>query len=214
MISFTSITFFNIFNLILGIILGFLIMLAIFSVFISRFLAKQNKNNDIRNISKKTFYTYLNSNSKIKEKIFKSLLFETKEVVNLIHPDNENAIYELSINDVIKTLRLLEKKIRTIIEHPLCNDIKHVSIAKLIYLEQTIAKPVIILYKNKFVKVFYKAIMIGKNILNIFNPIFYMRLILNKILIKKGRKEILLITLDFVGNTVFEIYNNENNLQK
>ena len=203
MISFTSITFFNIFNLILGIILGFLIMLAIFSVFISRFLAKQNKNNDIRNISKKTFYTYLNSNSKIKEKIFKSLLFETKEVVNLIHPDNENAIYELSINDVIKTLRLLEKKIRTIIEHPLCNDIKHVSIAKLIYLEQTIAKPVIILYKNKFVKVFYKAIMIGKNILNIFNPIFYMRLILNKILIKKGRKEILLINLDFVGNTVF-----------
>ena len=56
--------------------------------------------------------------------------------------------------------------------------------------------------------------MIGKNILNIFNPIFYMRLILSKILIKKGRKEILLITLDFVGNTVFEIYNNENNLQK
>ena len=214
MISFTSVTFFNIFNLILGIILGFMIMLAIFSVFISRFLSKQNQNDEIRNISKKAYFTYLNSNSKIKDQIFKSLLYETKEVVNLIHPNNEQAIYELSINDIIKTLRLLERKITTIINHPLCKDIKHISIAKLIYLEQTFAKPVIVLYKNKFVKLFYKAIIIGKNILNVFNPIFYMRLILNKILIKKGRKEVLLISLDFVGNTVFEIYTNESNLQK
>ena len=40
-----------------------------------------------------------------------------------------------------------------------------------------------------------------------------MRIILNKLLIKKGKKEVMLIAFDFIGNTVYETYSNENNLQ-
>lgn len=213
MFNIFTITIPNIVNLILGMMLGFMIMLAIFCAIISKFLSKQNKNNKIRNISKNAYYNFFNQSKNTKDAIFNSLYYEVKEVSSLVYEDKENAIYELSINDIIKAFKILQRKIVKIVDHPLCNDIKHINISKLIYLEENIAKPVIIFYKNKFTKFFYKAYKIIKSILNIFNPIFYMRIILNKLLIKKGKKEVMLIAFDFIGNTVYETYSNENNLQ-
>lgn len=213
MINLLTITFGNIINLLLGILLGFMIMLAIFCGVISRFLSRQNKNDKIRNISKNAYYNYFTNNKNTKDAILNSLIYQVKEVSSLVYPNDENAIYELSINDIIKAFKILQRKIVKIVDHPLCNDIKHINISKLIYLEENIAKPVIIFYKNKFTKFFYKVYKIIKSILNIFNPIFYMRIILNKLLIKKGKKEVMLIAFDFIGNTVYETYSNENNLQ-
>ena len=214
MINLLTITFGNVINLLLGILLGFMIMLAIFCGVISRFLSRQNKNDKIRNISKNAYYNYFTNNKNTKDAILNSLIYQVKEVSSLVYPNDENAIYELSINDIIKALKIIQKKTQRIVDHPLCKDIKYVHISKLIYLEENIAKPIINISKNKIVRKFYKAINLVRKMLNVFNPIFYMRLIVNKILIKKGKKEVLLITYDFIGNTIYEIYNNENNLQK
>ena len=214
MINLLTITFGNIINLLLGILLGFMIMLAVFCGVISRLLSKQNKNDKIRNISKNAYYNYFDKNDNTKDAILNSLIYQVKEVSSLVYPNDENAIYELSINDIIKALKIIQKKTQRIVDHPLCKDIKYVHISKLIYLEENIAKPIINISKNKIVRKFYKAINLVRKMLNVFNPIFYMRLIVNKILIKKGKKEVLLITYDFIGNTIYEIYNNENNLQK
>lgn len=214
MINLLTITFGNIVNLLLGILLGFMIMLAIFCGIISRFLTRQNKKDEIRNISKNTYYTYFTNNKNTKDAILNSLIYEVKEISSLVYPNDENSIYELSINDILKALKILQKKTKKIVDHPLCKDIKYIHISKLIYLEENIAKPLINISKNKIIRKFYKAINLVRKMINIFNPIFYMRLIVNKILIKKGKKEVLLITYDFIGNTIYEIYNNENNLQK
>jgi hypothetical protein len=214
MINLLTITFGNVINLLLGILLGFMIMLAVFCGVISRLLSKQNKNDKIRNISKNAYYNYFTNNKNTKDAILNSLIYEIKEVSSLVYPNDENAIYELSINDIIKALKIIQKKTQKIVDHPLCKDIKYIHISKLIYLEENIAKPIINISKNKIVRKFYKAINLVRKMLNVFNPIFYMRLIVNKILIKKGKKEVLLITYDFIGNTIYEIYNNENNLQK
>lgn len=214
MINLLTITFGNIINLLLGILLGFMIMLAVFCGVISRLLSKQNKNDKIRNISKNAYYNYFDKNDNTKDAILNSLIYQVKEVSSLVYPNDENAIYELSINDIIKALKIVQKKTQKIVDHPLCQDIKYIHISKLIYLEENIAKPIINISKIKIIRMFHKAVNIVRKMLNIFNPIFYMRMIINKMLIKKGKKEVILITYDFIGNTIYEIYNNENNLQK
>ena len=46
-------------------------------------------------------------------------------------------------------------------------------------------------------------------IINFINPLYYIKLIVRKTLFKQGKKDVILIGLDFIGNTVYEIYEKE-----
>ena len=203
----------NILNLLFGVILGFFIMVILACAILSNKLKKQNKSKEIRNISNKAYYTYFNTDKSAKDKIISSLLYEVKEVSTLSYPDKENPIYELSINDIIFGLKTIQKKLKKIISYPLFKDIKNVHIATLLSLEEKIARPVIKANKNKFIKFIKFCMKVITSLINLINPIFYIRKIMNLIMIKRGKKDLILISLDFIGNTTYEIYNKEKDLQ-
>lgn len=196
----------NIFNLLFGIMFGFFIMILISCALFSKFISKKNKNEEIRIISKRAYNDFYLKDKKIKDAIIQSLIYEVNEVSKIVHPEKKYPLYELSINDIINGLELIQKKLKVFINHPLCVDIKNIHIASLIVLEEKVAKPVVKVYNKKYIKALmfcYKVIMF---LINLFNPVFYMKKIMSKVLIKKGKKEFSVLLLDFVGNTCYEIY--------
>lgn len=209
-----NLSFFNIFNLVFGVFIGFFLMLVISISIISIKVKKNNKNEQIRQISKRTYYDYYLKNEKIKDRIISSLIYQTNEISKLKFPDKKHPLYELSINDILNGINHIQKKLKKITNHPLFKDFKDVHITTLVNIEEYIAKPVIKISKNKYTKFAYNFYRIIKGFINIFNPLFYIKKILNLFLIKKGKKDIIIVALDLIGNTCYEVYNNENNLQK
>ena len=203
----------NIFNLGFGVFLGFFLMVVISIVIISLYVKKNNKNEEIRQISKRTYTNFYLKENNMKDKITSSLIYEVKEVSKLVYPDKKHPLFELSINEILNGINLVQHKLNRIVKHPLFKEIKNVHISSLLNLE-TIAKPALLVSKNKFFKLGKTIFNIFKTILNLFNPLFYIKKLLNVVLSKKGKKEIGIITLDFIGNTIYDIYKGENNLQK
>lgn len=204
----------NVINLLLGVVLGFFIMVILACAILSKTLKKYNKTEQIRDISSRAYTDYFSKQSSAKDKLLSSITYEIKEVSTLCHPDKDKPIYELSINDVIFGLKTIQKKLKKIVTHPLCKDIKNIHITTLLELEEKIAKPVLKVSNNKFIKIIRQIINIFTSILNLINPIFYIRKIMNYIMIKRGKKDLIIISLDFIGNTTYEIYNREKDLQK
>ena len=128
----------NVVNLILGIVLGFFIMVIIACAILSNTLKKQNKTKQIREISNKAYVDYFSKHQLAKDKIIKSILYEVEEVSTLCYPDKENPLFELSINDIIFALKTLHKKLNKIVTHPLCKNIKNIHITKVLELEEKI----------------------------------------------------------------------------
>ena len=207
-------SFMNVFNFVFGIVFGFILMIMISCGIFSKIISKYNKSKEIRKISKDAYSNYYKTEIKTNDKIIKSLLFEVTEVSKLVYPDKKHPYFELSINDIMKGLLLIQRKLKKVVSNPLFKDLKNVHICKVLQLEETLAKPVLKIKKNKFVKMCYEIFIVVKSMLNIINPVFYMKLIIKYTLFKKGKKDLILICLDFIGNTTYEIYNNENNLQK
>ena len=210
MISLTSqFSFTNAINIILGVIIGFLLMAMISCAILSKIVSKNNKNNKIRSISKKAYTDFFLEKKHVKDKIVSSLIYEIKEVSMISHPTKKHPMYELSINDILNGVLVIQKKLNKFINHPLCKDFKDVHIAKILTFEEIIKKPVSII-KNKKFKIAYKIFNVLKSIINVFNPIFYIKKIMQYTILKKGKKDIILIGLDFIGNSTYEIYNNSN----
>lgn len=205
-----SIPISNIINILLGITFGFFIMIILSCAIISKMLSKSNEDKHIRNISNKSYVDFYSNNTNIKDKIISSVIFEVKEVSTLIHPDKKHPIYELSINDLLNGLLIIQKRLKKITNHPLCYDIKHIHISKILSIEENFSRPFVKIYKKKSTKVIISSYKIVKFVINLFNPIFYMKKVLSYIMMKKGRKEIILIFLDFVGNTTHQIYSKSN----
>lgn len=203
----------NVLNLIFGVVLGFFIMIILSCAILSSKFKKQNKTKEIREISNKSYNNFFNNDKSTKDKIVNSLIYELKEVSTLCHPDKINPLYELSINDIIFGLKLIQKKLKKVVKYPLFKDVKNIHIATLLNLEEKIARPVLKANKNKFVKAIKFCIKIISSVLNLINPVFYIRKIMNYIMIKKGKKDLILVSLDFVGNTTYEIYSREKDLQ-
>ena len=210
MISLTSqFTFTNALNIILGAIIGFLLMAMISCAILSLVLSKSNKNKKIRTISKKSYTDFFLGKKDMKDKLTSSIIYEIQEVSRLCYPSKKNPMYELSINDMLYGLLIIQKKLKRFVNHPLCKDIKDIHISKILSLEDIFKKPISIITNKKF-KIAYKIFNILKGIINLFNPIFYIRKIMQFTILKQGKKDILLICLDFVGNSTYEIYNNSN----
>ena len=204
---FLSVTFFNIFNLIFGIMFGFFFMVMITSAILSKVLSKYNKDSKIREISKKAYTDFYAKKDTMKDRILGSFLYELKEVSQMSYPDKKYPLYELSINELVDGVMILQKKLKRFISHPLCRDIKKLHISTILSIEENIAKPVMAVYNNKVFKFFYKAFKITRTILNIVNPIFYIKKILSFTVFKRGKKDVVLIGLDFIGNCCYEVYN-------
>lgn len=206
-ITYLDISFGNIMNLILGITLGFFVMIILTCAIISKKFTKKNENIEIRKISNISYNDYYLKNVKMNDKLISSLLFEVKEVSKLIYEDKKYPLYELSINDLINALTIIQKRLKSITSHPLCQDLKHVHIATILSVEENITRPLLILYNNKITKVFLLANKLIRIVLNIFNPIYYIKRIITYFTMKRGKKDLILIVLDYIGNTTYEIYN-------
>lgn len=210
LISFAGkITFFNIVNIIFGAIFGFFLMVMIFSAITSKVLSKYNKDNHIREISKKAYADFYLKGSKMKDKIISSLIYEIKEVSQQAHPDKKYPLYELSINEILGGIAIIQRKLKRVVNHPLCKDIKNMHVSTILSIEENIAKPVLKVYNNKTFKVLYKSYRATRIVLNVVNPIFYIKKIMYLTIFKKGKKDMIIICLDFIGNCCFEIYNAE-----
>ncbi|MCI5744976.1 MAG: hypothetical protein MR270_01680 [Erysipelotrichaceae bacterium] len=205
----------NIINLLMGIIFGFFLMVIISCAFITKKLSKNNKNEDIREISSRNYTTHfsLNNKEKINDKIINSVIYEVQEVSKIVYPNKENPMFELSINDILNALILIQLRLKKIIDNPLCKDIKKIHISSIINLKEKIYNPAIKIYNN-FFKVFNKILSIFWLLLNIINPLFYIKKFMKLFFIKKGKKDAAIICLDAIGNCCYDIYNRESNLQK
>lgn len=208
-----SLSLLNIFNFVFGIIFGFILMIMIACGIFSKVISKYNKSKQIRNISKDAYLNYYKKQQKMNDKIIKSLIYEITEISKLKYPDKKYPYFELSINDIMNGLLLIQRKLKRVVSNPLFKDIKYLHISKVLELEENLAKPVYKISKNKFVKILYEIFIVIKSIFNIINPIFYMKVIIKHTLFKKGKKDLIIVCLDFVGNTTYEIYDNKNNLQ-
>lgn len=204
----------NVLNLLLGVVLGFFIMVILACAILSKTLKKHNKVEQIREISNRSYNEHFMSSNNAKDTIISSLSYEIKEVSILCHPDKNHPYYELSINDILFAITHVQKKLKKFISHPLCKDIKKIHLTTLLTLEDKVYKPVKKVSNNKFIKVLSYAWKVISSIINLVNPVFYMRKIMNYVLIKRGKKDLIIIALDFIGNTTYEIYNREKDLQK
>lgn len=204
----------NVLNLLLGVILGFFIMVILACAILSKTLKKHNKDEKIREISTRAYTENLLSKSSSKDKIISCIYYEIKEVSTLCHPDKLHPVYEISINDLFFAISTVQKKLKKLVSHPLFKDLKNIHITTLVNFEDKIYKPVRKVSNNKFVSVIMFAWKIIFSIINLVNPVFYMRKIMNYFLSKRGKKDLLIIALDFIGNTTYEVYNREKDLQK
>lgn len=196
----------NIINLVLGIAFGFFIMIIISCAIISKMLSKQNENENIRLISNQAYNNYFLNKDNIKDKIINSLIYEIKNVSLSIYPEKENPLYELSINDLLNAITIIQKKLKHITNHPLFIDIKYIHISKMLSFEENITRPIFKVYNNKKTQFVMNSYRVLKMIINIFNPLFYIKKITTYFLIKKGKKDMILILLDFIGNNTYQIY--------
>lgn len=196
----------NITTLIFGVIAGFFMMIAISCAIYSKIMHKKNKNEHIRSISKKAYGLFKDSDKSLQLKLKDSLFYEIKEVIKLVYPDKENAIFELSINDIIFGIKKINIKLKNIVNHPLCNDIKTIHISFLFNVNNKLISPFKKVSNSKltkFAKIVYKTVW---HFINLINPVFYMKLIMNKIIAKTSHKDLFIIGLDIIGNTCYDIY--------
>lgn len=205
-----GLTFFNILNLIFGIIFGFLFMVMITCAILSKVLSKYNKDSNIREVSKRAYADFYLKKDGMKDKIVSAILYEIKEVSQQCYPDKKYPFYELSINEIIGGLLILQGKLKRFVNHPLCKDLKNVHIATILSLESNI-KPVMNMYHKKPVKLLYKSFKLARMVFNVINPIFYIKKIMSWTVFRKGQKDIVIICLDFIGNCCYEIYTIEKN---
>lgn len=204
----------NILNLLLGVVLGFFFMVILACAIFSKTLKKRNKSEKIREISKRAYTENFLAKSSVKDKIIHSIYYEIKEVSTLCYPDKQHPVYEISINDLFFAITHIQNKLKKLISNPLFKDIKNIHITTLVNFEDKIYKPVRKVNNNKFVQGLKFAWKIIFSFINLVNPVYYMRIILNYFLSKRGKKDLFIIALDFIGNTTYEIYNREKDLQK
>lgn len=201
-----GLTFFNVINLLFGILFGFILMAMIASAILAHVLSKYNKDDKIREISKRAYNDFYLKQEHMKDKIISSLVYEINEVSSQCYPDKKFPLYELSINEILGGIMILHGKLNKFINHPLCNNLKNVHVSTILSIEENIAKPVMTIYNKKIVRFLYKSYKIFRTITNFVNPIFYIKKIMSKTIFKKGKKDIVLICLDFIGNCTYEIY--------
>lgn len=204
----------NIANIFFGAFFGFFVMVMVSCAIISLILKRFNQNEEIRRISKKAYTDFYLIKNTMKDKMISSMIFEIKEVSKLVYPNKKYPLYELSINDILSGLMILSKSLKKVVDHPLFKDLKNVHIATFISFEENYAKPIYKLYNHKVFKTFYKSYKTVRMVLNLINPIFYIKKIIYLSAFKQGKKDLILIGLDFVGNCFYEIYqNNEEKLE-
>ena len=95
----------------------------------------------------------------MKDKLTSSIIYEIQEVSRLCYPSKKNPMYELSINDMLYGLLIIQKKLKRFVNHPLCKDIKDIHISKILSLEDIFKKPISIITNKKF-KIAYKLLNI------------------------------------------------------
>lgn len=209
MIVIYSFTFSNFLSIFFGAIFSICFFTTLTSAIISKILSKYNKNDKIRSISSKAYTTYFKKDATFKERTICSLIYEINEVCALACPNTKYPLYELSINEVLSGVLIVQQKLKKLVNNPLLKDIKNVHIATLINLEESFAKPVFKIVNNKAFKYSFKISKVIIMIINFINPLYYIKLIIRKTLFKQGKKDVILIGLDFIGNTVYEIYEKE-----
>ena len=195
----------NIANLIIGITFGFFVMIILSCAIISKKMKKHNENDNIRNISISAYEDFYLKKYSMKDKIISSIIYEVQSVSKEIHPDKKHPLYELSINDVIDALKLIQRKLKKFTTHPLLQYVKNIHISTLLSLED-ITRPFMILYKKKSTKILMMCYKVVHTLINLINPIFYIKKILTFFMSKRGKKDAILIMLDYIGNTTHQIY--------
>lgn len=204
----------NITTMLWGLLTGFFIMVVISCAIIAAKLNKKSKNPKIREISKKAYGNYKASKAKLQNKLISALYYEVSEAIKLVHPDNNNAFFELSINEIIDGIKSVNTTLKKIINHPLCKDIKKIHILFIFDVNNKVITPVKKIISKNVTKAFILLSDIFWRIVNLVNPVYYMRKFLLKIISKKGRKDLFIISFDIIGNACYDIYYKANFVDK
>lgn len=207
----SSFTFSNGLNLVFGLVFGFGLMAMLICIIISHTLRKTNKHKEIREISKKVYEEKFNEKDNMKNKLLSSLAGEVKGVSEIISPDKEHPLYELSINQIINGINVVNRKLKRLVYNPLFTSFRNTSISALLDTEKKYVQPVLKMYNNIFVKVIRRISAIVLPIINLVNPVFYMKKIIKWTAFRQGKKDLIIIGLDFIGNTSYEIYKDLDN---
>ena len=202
---FLAFSFSNGLSIFLGIAFGFSLMVMIMALVVSNKFKKLNKNENVREISRDAYEKYYHNKDKMKEKLTNSLFYIFKQNEIVASNNKNNPIYELSINEIIDGLKIISKRLEKIVYHPLFKEFKNIHITTILSLER-ISKPALKIYNHKITKVFIYIYKVLWFIINLINPVYYLKIILKKTIFKQGKDEIVIICFDYVGNIAYEIY--------
>jgi len=205
---FENMTFGNVVNILFGILFGAIISAVVFTGIYAKKVQSKYSNPEIRKISVNAYNNDYVKAKKMKDKVVGALKTEIEDVAKLSYPHKKYPLYELSVNDVINGILIIQKKLKTVVSNPLFKDIKYMHISSLLSLEE-IAKPITKIVNNKFIKFCMKVWNYIKPVVNILNPVWWIKFIISKTVFKQGKKDVIILAFDFVGNTTYEIYNDE-----
>ena len=199
--------FLRIFQFVMGMYTGILIMAAISGFIINRILKRSANNEKIHNISKKSFDIFT-KNKKIKTKIFNSLRNEIVQCAKLANPDSNAPLLDLSFNEMIGGVNNIQFRLRTLVDYPLLRPLKGLTITQILSVEEVVKKPIKV-YNSKPVKVLMKIWSYVMTVINILSPVLWVRRILKHTVFKEGKKTAGIIAFDYIGNLTYDIYNHK-----
>jgi len=212
----------NLTILFFGIIIGFLLCMAIYIVIVISTLKKSDKiepikldhieNIKIKRVIENAKEEYLELHAKEstgkKVEALGHLSWQIiKDIAKIYYPDSPYPTYELSIDEMIRLNYYITKRIENLFSNRVLRTftkIKVSQILKLIDLKRKIDENKVVKFaqKTKVPKI-YKSVM---TVLDIFNPTFWVRKMMISTTIEITTNKIAFIILDVVGDETNKIY--------
>ncbi len=196
--------FWLIFNFFMGIYTVFTLIYCIIGIIFAHILKKKSNNPLIREISSKSYDIYKKGHD-LKSSVFPSVKNQLVEVSKLTNPDSSNPVLDLSINEVITGLFMLQGYLKMIAENPIFKDLKKLTIRQILSVEKVVQKPMQV-FNSKIGRFARWCWSKGCFIYNILSPTLWVRRLLVLTLFKEGKKDIIISCYDVLGNTVKKIY--------
>jgi len=92
-------------------------------------------------------------------------------------------------------------------------DIKQVKISTILKINDVIVQPTMKIWSNKVTQILWKIYCWIMNIINIINPVTWLRRIIQWTILKNGSKDVQIMCLDFLGSNIHQIYSQSKKLE-
>lgn len=208
--------------LLFGIIIGFVLCMAIYLIIVFSTLKKSSeiepiKLDEIDNIrikrvieNAKNEFVEVHSTAQAGQKIaaVRSLSWQIiQDIAQIYYPDSAYPVYELSVEEMITLNHYITNRIDELFAGRVLGTFKSVKISqilRLIELKKKIDENKVVKLANKVkMPTIYKSFM---NVLNIFNPVYWVRKMMLTTTLDATTNKIANIILDVVGDETNKVY--------